>query len=152
MTRDEYDQRRQRLDEQLRSGIELLQTAHRQQVRALDLVWATMAEEDLGFPAAETRQAAAPPPPAQPQPPAHASRRRAGELYNDVRDALAKLPEVFDRNDVCEQLGYEPDRGSLYRTLQELIEEGILAREAPGAGRAPARYRKRNADLSEAEL
>ena len=39
MTRDDYDERRKRMDEELRAGIELLQAAHAAQVRALDLVW-----------------------------------------------------------------------------------------------------------------
>ena len=33
-------------------------------------------------------------------------------LVNDVQDALAKVPEVFDRTDICRILGYVPDRGS----------------------------------------
>jgi hypothetical protein len=38
MTRDDYEERRKRMDEELRAGIELLQAAHAAQVRALDLV------------------------------------------------------------------------------------------------------------------
>lgn len=38
MTHNEYEQRKRRLDEQLRIGIEWLQTAHRQQVEALNLM------------------------------------------------------------------------------------------------------------------
>ena len=49
MTHDEYVQRKQRLDEQLRGGIELLQAAHRQQVRALDLVWMTSARRPTRY-------------------------------------------------------------------------------------------------------
>jgi hypothetical protein len=36
------------------------------------------------------------------------------------------LPAVFDRNDICRAIGYEPDRGSLYRTFKGLIEEGVI--------------------------
>jgi hypothetical protein len=39
MTRDDYEQYRRRLDEELRAGMELMQAAHAAQVRALDLVW-----------------------------------------------------------------------------------------------------------------
>ncbi len=152
MTRDEYELRRQRLDEQLRAGIELLQTAHRQQVRALDLVWATTAEEDFAIPQVEPRPAASPTVSPQPQPPAQPSRPRqqAGQLSNDVQAALSRLPEVFDRNHVVAELGYEPDRGSLFRTLRELIWNGVLSLETYGRGRLPSRYRKGSAVSTEA--
>ncbi len=104
MTRDEYELRRQRLDEQLRAGIELLQTAHRQQVRALDLVWATTAEGDFEIPQFEPRPAATQPISSPQQAPARPSRQRAGQLYNDIQDVLPRLPEVFDRNHVLAQL------------------------------------------------
>ncbi|HYN22787.1 MAG TPA: hypothetical protein VE078_17635 [Thermoanaerobaculia bacterium] len=44
MTRDEYERRKGRLEEQLRAGIELMESAYRAQVRALDLVWMVQAE------------------------------------------------------------------------------------------------------------
>lgn len=40
MTRQEYEERRRRLDEELSAGRELLEASHRAQVRALDLHWA----------------------------------------------------------------------------------------------------------------
>jgi hypothetical protein len=152
MTRNEYEQRKRRLDEQLRVGIEWLQTAHRQQVEALDLLWATGAEEGEDPAAAELRPVAPfQPAPAQPQAPARPRRRRAWELYGEVLGVLGKVPEVFDRNHICEQLGYEPDRASLFRTLEQLRDAGVLAREAWGAGRTPTRYRKSQANRSPAE-
>jgi hypothetical protein len=145
MRRNEYEERKQTLDEQLDAGIELLRAAHRQQVRALDLIWRTMAEEDGEVsipgeiptipPIAEA--AAVPVPEAAPT-----SRRRAWELYGEILDALEHVPEVFDRGHVCERLGFEPDRGSLYRVFQELVEEGILSVQAQGKGRYPTRYKK----------
>jgi len=146
MTREEYETRKRRLDEQLRAGVELLEAAHRQQVRALDLVWMTTAEEAVSFPhlpaeassRPEAPPAAAPAPPPPPKPP----RRTAWQLHNEVEAALAHVPEVFDRNDLCRALGYEPDRGSLYRTLWEMIGDGVLALEERGGGRTPSRYRK----------
>ena len=42
-------------------------------------------------------------------------------------------------------LGYEPDRGSLYRILQELVQEGYLRVESTGTGQRPAIYRKTGA-------
>ena len=138
MRRDEYEQRKQRLETQLREGIALLESAHRQQIRALELVWMTTAEEDL-TPLAEPAAAWSEPAPPAP----HRSRRRGpGELEEEVESALARVPEVFDRNDICQLLGYEPDRGSLYRVLQELVTEGSLAVQKNGSGKSPTRYRK----------
>lgn len=156
MTRDEYEERKRRIEAQHRAGIELLEAACRQQLRALDLVWMTTAEGDVAFPAMPLDplatlpdQAPSPPPPAaspappQARPPSNRPQRRAAwQLLEDVEKALAEVPEVFDRNDVCDALGYEPDRGSLYRILQQLIGEGILALEDRGAGKHPSRYRK----------
>ena len=50
MTRDEYERRKQRIEEQLRAGIELMESAYRAQIRALDLVWMVQAEEDAEAP------------------------------------------------------------------------------------------------------
>ena len=149
MTREQYEQRKQRLDEQLREGIALLEAAHRQQVRALELVWSMSAEEALPsrIPPAETAGArgpepvvsSAPPPAPAPSPP---RRRGAGELEGEVEEVLAGLPEEFDRNDVCRALGYEPDRGSLYRVLETLRQDGRIAIRNAGSGRVPTRYKK----------
>jgi hypothetical protein len=144
MTRDEYEQRNRRLEEELRAGVALLETAYRHQVRALQLVWAA-AGGDVEIPSSVMAAfsglpaAAAPALPAAPPQPA---RRTAWGLFNDVQDALDQAPEVFDRNDICRILGYEPNRGSLYRTLQELIQDGACALEERGTGKVPTRYRK----------
>jgi hypothetical protein len=145
MRREEYEQRKRRLEEQFREGTALLEAAHRQQLRALELVWMTTAEEDLAFGAGPIAEPAAvsrnPSPPAPPRP----RRRGAGELEEEVGAALASVPEVFDRNDVCRVLGYEPDRGSLYRILQELVDEGQLTLQRRGSGKATTQYRKTQA-------
>lgn len=156
MTREEYEQRRRRLDEQLRAGIELLEAAHRQQVRALELVWMTTADEDLSLPQDPPREAMASPTPRAPEvrqapptaEPVRPRRRGPWELLGDVEDALGSLPEVFDRGHVLQALGYEPDRGSLYRVLQQLIQNGVLSLQERGAGKRPAQYRKTGASAS----
>ncbi len=74
-----------------------------------------------------------------------APRRGAGELEGDVRDALPRLPETFTRREVCEALGYEPDRGSLFRILQGLVWEKSLRIESTGTGQIPTTYRKTGA-------
>lgn len=147
MTRDEYDKRKTLLDEQLRAGVELLQAAHRQQVRALDLVWMTRGEGDLNESALkmllpEERPVAPPAPPPATQPPSRAPRRKAGELYEDVLKALANAPEVFDVKHIRGQLGEQADRGSIHRTLLELVGQGSLSIHSYGEGRVPTRYRK----------
>jgi hypothetical protein len=147
MTRDEYEKRNRRLEEELRAGVELLETAYRHQVRALQLVWAA-AGGDVEIPPSVVATfpggpaAAAPAFPALPAAPPQPARRGSWDLYNDVQDALDEAPEVFDRNDICRILGYEPNRGSLYRTLQELIQDGDCALEERGSGKMPTRYRK----------
>jgi len=135
MTRDEYEQRRQGLEEQLRAGIDLLQAAHAEQVRALNLLWMSASgEPPPGLPrSAET---------AEPAGPEEPRRRRAGELGDEVCAALERCPDVFDRTDLCRALGYEPNRGTLFRLLGELKAEGLLAIETRGSGRVGTRYRK----------
>lgn len=149
MTHEEYERRKQQLEEQLRAGIALLEAAHRQQSRALELVWRMSAEEDFPLPATGTEEPAAlpddPPPPVPgslPVVPSRPRRRGAWELQDDAESALASVPEVFDRNHLCQALGYEPDRGSLYRTLQALVDEGRLAIQRHGSGKTPTQYRK----------
>lgn len=138
MTQREYELRRQRLDDQLREGIELLQAAHRQQVRALELVWQMAAEELLEAPDPEPAPAAPPAPVAPPPPP----RRSTWEVAADLDKALERLPEVFDRNDLCAALGYEPDRNALYRALQRAVEDGRLRLEERGGGQRSTKYRR----------
>ncbi|HYN20879.1 MAG TPA: hypothetical protein VE078_07965, partial [Thermoanaerobaculia bacterium] len=157
MTRDEYERRKGRLEEQLRAGIELMESAYRAQVRALDLVWMVQAEEEAGTSGSGMAPffsggAAAPAPAKQePLPPADRTRRRsAPEVDADVRAAFARLPDTFTRREVCEALGYEPDRGALYRTLQELTRGGALRIESPGGGQRATTYRKTGADPSPA--
>lgn len=144
MTRGEYERRKQRIEEQLRAGIELMESAYRAQIRALDLVWMVQAEEDAESP---------PPPPAQepPRPPDKPRRRSAPEVDDDVRAAFARLPETFTRRDVCEALGYEPDRGALYRSLQLLTRSGALRIGSRGGGQRATAYCKTGADPSLAD-
>ena len=75
-------------------------------------------------------------------------RRRAPEVDDDIRAAFASLPEKFTRRDVCEALGYEPDRGALYQSLQLLTRSGALRVESPGRGQR-ATKRVDNSDLRE---
>ena len=143
MTQREYEHQRRLLDEQLQAGIALLEAAHRQQRRALDLVWMTMAEGDVGpgltvpalLAAAPVRE------PEAPRPPEKRVRWLPGQLQAEVEAALERLPERFDRNDLLALLDGKPDRSSLFRVLQEMTDAGRLRVELRGEGRSPTRYR-----------
>jgi hypothetical protein len=135
MTREDYDEHRRRLDEELRVGVELLHSAHAAQVRALDLVWMSAADS--------APRPGVPPPPPPGEPAAEkAPRRQPGQLYEEVCAALEQCPESFDRGDLCRLLGYEPNRGSLYRVLQDLMIEKTVAVQTFGSGTIPTKYRK----------
>jgi hypothetical protein len=141
MTREDYEEQKRRLAEQRQVLLELAETAYQYQVRALDIVWRMLSGEGAG-----DVPAAAPAPPSIPQAaaPAAGARRRlqAGELYDNIVDALPRLPESFIHSDVTRALGYAPDRASLHRTLLELIGNGHLAVLASGKGNRPTRYRR----------
>src|SRR5687767_2786735 len=106
MTRDEYEARRRRLDEEMRAAIELVKAGHQAQVQALDVFWRTS-----GGAAPEPE---APPPP---EPEAGPRRRGAGELRAEVEEILLELPETFTKNDVEKRLKEPADRASLYRVF-----------------------------------
>ncbi|HEX3127894.1 MAG TPA: hypothetical protein VH394_11245 [Thermoanaerobaculia bacterium] len=127
MTREEYEARKRQLEEERRAGVELVEASYQVQLRALETLWAGGSQT----PAREPSQA----PPPQPAP-----RRRLGQVYEDVMALYWKLPAEFDRNDVCQALGYEPDRNTLFRILTELVQDGKLVMTQRGGGRVPTRY------------
>jgi hypothetical protein len=142
MTQNEYEQSKQRLEEQRRTGVELVERACEAQMRALELVW--MLQGGAGSTAlpAGAAVAAAPPPAAQPQP------KKGPEVEDDVYSQFWKLPEVFTRRDVCRMLGYEPDRAVLHRILKKLLGDGFTSLEFKGDGQRPAKYRKTGKERS----
>jgi hypothetical protein len=142
MTRDEYERSRERLEEQRRSGVELVEAAYQAQVHALDLVW--MLQGGVGPVALSSPEPAVPAPSSQrpPVPVEPPRRRSSAEVADDVRAAFPRLPERFTRRDVCAALGYEPDRGALYRILQALTEDALTRVESAGDGQRPTVYRK----------
>jgi len=148
MTRNQYELHKRRLEEQLRAGIQLLETAYQAQIKALDLVWMLQVEAAGELEALVSPEPAPAPSPAKqevPSLPSRSRRRSIGELERDVRAALPLLPETFTRRDIRGALGYEPDRGSLYRILQELVEEGSTRVESVGTGQIPTVYCKTGA-------
>ncbi len=146
MTREDYERRKQRLEEQYQASLELIQAAHRAQVRALELIWLTSGDGEVDVSRIAEALPSRPPEPA-PTPPAPAPqpaqvRRSLPEVQEDVLARLGQCPETFDRNDVCQALGYEPDRNSLYKVLRQLVTDGALSVEAPGGGQTPTVYRR----------
>jgi hypothetical protein len=140
MTREQYEDQKRRLAEQHRSLVEMVDDAYQTQLRALDMVWRMMSGEGAADPRPAPAPPPAPPQPAAPAPPAR-RRRKPGELEEDVLAALPRLPELFVFSDICEVLGYKPDRGSLYRILQELKGSGHIAVHEGGTGTLPTQYR-----------
>jgi hypothetical protein len=136
MTSNEFEERKRQLEEHHRTGIELLEAAHRRQIRALEIVYLTAASEEAQIPPPEAPSTAT-----AVTPPAF-SRRGPGELREEIRAALSRIPQVFDRHDICRALGQEPDRSSLFRALRELVQEGVLAVEEVGRGKVAGTYRQ----------
>lgn len=144
VTHEQYEQRKGRLAEQLRAGIGLLESAYQAQVRALDLVWMLQAEEaGAGAPALlHGEPVVAAPVSPEPRPPDRPRRRGAPEVDGDLWEAFPSLPETFTRSDVCAALGYKPERGVLYRSLQGLVTAGYLRVEIRGEGKRATVYGK----------
>jgi hypothetical protein len=141
MTQAEYDHSKQRLEEQRRAGVELVERAYEAQMRALELVW--MLQGGAGSVALPAGAMAPPPPaPSPPTPPEQPRVRKGPEVEDDVCARFSELPEVFTRRDVCRVLGYEPDRAVLHRVLKKLLRDGFTAVEFKGDGQRPAKYRK----------
>ncbi len=153
MTSDSYERLRERLEEQLRADIELLQEAHRAKLRALETVARARGElegrpgaaaADPSAAPATVREAApvAPAPRAAPPAPPARKNRGAYEIHEAVEAALAKVGETFDRNDLCAALGFVPSRSTLYRVLGDLMQERKIDLVGAASGNQPTRYRK----------
>jgi hypothetical protein len=141
MTDEEFRQRKLALDRQLEAGIGLLRDSHRAQTQALELLW-TVSRNAPAEPVS--------PPQQEPPPPARPKRRAPGELLDDVVIALDRVPDTFDKNDVCQALGYTPDRVSLFKVLQKLEWEGHIGVQEYGGGRRMTLYRrKESSDLTQ---
>jgi len=133
MTQAEYEHSKQRLEEQRRAGVELVERAYEAQMRALELVW--MLQGGMGPAALPAGTVAAAPASLAPPPPVEQPRRRKGpEVEDEVYARFWELPEVFTRRDVCRVLGYEPDRAVLHRILKKLLGDGFTSLEFKGDG------------------
>jgi len=132
MTDPEYEQLKKHLEEQRRIGMELVERAYAAQMRSLEMI------RTLQGGSGPVALPTAVPPPAPERP----RRRMATEVWNDVCEIFPDLPERFTRRDVCKALGYEPDRGALYKTLEGLAAQGDFTIETKGKGQKGTVYRK----------
>jgi hypothetical protein len=148
MTRDEYEERKRRIEAHHRFSSELIEAARQQELRALELVWMTTAEGAFGrsLPPMPSEEAillsVSSAPPGRGATPAKAPRRPLWEIVEKVVEVLPGLPEPFDRNDLCLALGYELDRGVLFRLFERLVDEKRVQRVTRGEGRIPSQYRR----------
>jgi len=148
----DYEIYRQRLEEQLRTDVELLYEAYRAKLRAYETVVRTRAEIGAGpwppadlplsLPPAPGLEKASPAAPSAPALPPKRPRSKAYSVIEAVEGVLDTLEEVFDRNDLIRALGYEPNRATLHRILTELTDAGFIAIEEHGGGKSPNRYRR----------
>lgn len=157
MTRSEYEQRRRALEQQFQADLEMLRTAHQVRLRSLEQLWLALGDGAAASPPLAEGNGAPVSVPigthtgigtqngiGTPAPPVKAGpvRRGYGVIGGEVEDALARMPEVFDRMGLIRELGYEPPRSTLHRVLQELAQAGRIAIEAYSEGRTRTRYRK----------
>jgi hypothetical protein len=98
----------------------------------VDLAPSSLATPGAPAPALQER------PVARSQP--HGERIRTAR--EEIFSSFYRLPERFTRNDVCKMLGYEPDRGTLFRILRELVNKGHLQIAERGAGQRATVYVK----------
>jgi hypothetical protein len=164
LSRDEYEERRRRIDEDHEATIALIEAGRLAQIRALDLVWLAAAVGGvphlpqvealaLGSPrlleTGATGERSVPAPAAVPEPSAPPPRRKAWDVIGQIEQVFEELPEVFDHHDLNRALGYELDRGIARRNLKLLIDDGVLAPEDSENGRPHLCYRKLCAKIPE---
>jgi hypothetical protein len=163
MRHEEYERRRHALEAQLREDVELLRAGYQAKLRALEMLWLAPPGEVL-LPAvavsetpqmSETLASSETPPettPPQsetvtlPEPP---KETRRGRVREEIEGAFAKLPEEFDRGDVIRLLGYEPPRATLFRVLEQLVDDQWISVAWYSGGRSPTRYAKQPAPAGE---
>jgi len=152
MDSQEYQQRRQALEEQLQSDLNLIRAGHEAKIRALERIWFT--SDGPSSPPVETvpdETVARETVPAEVVPetnaadaaeePAVASASDRRDTLSDLLDALPALPNEFDKSDISRALGYTPSRATLYRVLAKLEKEGKIVTVQSSQGRMKTLYR-----------
>lgn len=144
MDRNEYNRRRCALEELYQADLRLLRAAHEARVRSLEALWLALEGDVLPSPLAILHAAPepdhAPALPAEPDVPA--SLLRNPDLRTSLEEILPSLPDLFEKKDVIQALGWTPSRSSLHRVLSDMVQDGFVAFEVLSSGRMPSRYRK----------
>jgi hypothetical protein len=143
MRSEEYERRRQAVQAQLQADLDLIRAGYEAKLRALESLWLS---SPVGAPAAGPRSETAPNETPSSETPAGAPARvsRRGDVLRDVRAVLSQLPEVFERRDVIQAIGYKPPRATLYRALATLQEEEEITIVRPGDERIQTQYQRQS--------
>jgi hypothetical protein len=152
MRHQEYERRRRALEQQLQADLDLIRAAYAAKLRALEAVWLHSPEEGEPRPDPPKPEAPAEPLPSEtplsetapietpPEEPVRAPVRR--ETLRDLRAALSGLPELFEKEDVYQALGYMPPRATLYRAFQTLLDEKKVSIARYSEGGTRTQYRR----------
>ncbi|HEV2853439.1 MAG TPA: hypothetical protein VHC97_11605 [Thermoanaerobaculia bacterium] len=149
----EYERRRRSIEEQLQADLELIRAGYQAKLRALETIWLSSAEGDgeaSAEPSNETVLRETVPgetvlsETVQSAPPASeaAFAVRRGDPRSSVDAVLQDLPEVFEKRDIFQALGYKIPRATLYRVLSDLQMDKKIAIAAYSQGGRRTQYRK----------
>lgn len=146
----EYEQRRRAIEEQLQADLELIRAGYQAKLRALEMMWLHSAEGGGEAPRNEAPAGAETPGETVPREtvpretradePAGVSRRR--DVLGDVEAVLPDLPELFEKRDLVQALGYEPSRSTLFRVLDTLRVNGKIEIVRYSTGGTRTQYQK----------
>lgn len=153
MTSREYERRRRAIEEQCQADLELIQAGCQAKLRALEMVWLHSAgdEEAPRQTAMETVVETipetvlgeiAPSKTVLSQSQDSGPARGWGYVLDDVKAVFPNLPELFDKTDLWQAIGYKPSRSTLHRVLDVLKTEGKLAVDFQSQGGRTTLYRK----------
>ncbi|HEV2852030.1 MAG TPA: hypothetical protein VHC97_04425 [Thermoanaerobaculia bacterium] len=147
MTAREYELRRRAIEEQCQADIELIRAGCQAKLRALERIWLDSAGDDEG-PRQVSSETVSETVPAETVPRETQDSRTArssgwADVLYDVKAVFQDLPEVFDKSDLCQAIGYKPSRSTLLRVLDVLEkEEQKVALDFQSQGGRPTLYRK----------
>lgn len=152
MTSKEYERRRRAIEEQCQADLELIRAGCQAKLRALEMVWLHSAgDEEVPRPdpgktvLSETVPSETVSVETVPRETPDGGAARAylwGDVLSDVQAVLPNLPEIFDKRDLCQAIGYKPSRGTLLRVLETLKQEKKVAVAFQSDGGKQTQYRR----------
>jgi hypothetical protein len=163
----EYERRRRALEEQCHADLNLIRAGYEAKLRALEMIWLASdgKDEDDGAPGRSNPSEASPSetvsretvrsetvanePVSSKTVPSETVRtetaapaRERRDLLSGLLDALPGLPEVFEKQDIYQALGYVPARATLYRAIETLKSEKLIVTARYSEGGQRTQYRK----------